>query len=42
MVYRLFLGYLIAIALVAGIFTYGFNYYTLNSAERPFSPKALY
>ncbi len=36
---RLFLGYLIAIALVAGIFTYGFNYYTLNSAERPFSPK---
>ena len=36
---RLFLGYLIAIALVAGIFTYGFNYYTLNSSERPFSPK---
>jgi len=36
---RLFMGYLIAIALVAGIFAYGFNYYTLNSAERPFSPK---
>jgi len=36
---RLFIGYLIAIALVAGIFTYGFNYYTLNSTERPFSPK---
>jgi len=36
---RLFLGYLIAIALIAGIFTYGFNYYTLNSSERPFSPK---
>jgi hypothetical protein len=35
----LFLGYLIAIALVAGIFAYGFNYYTLNSTERPFSPK---
>jgi hypothetical protein len=36
---RLFLGYAIAIALVAGIFAYGFNYYTLNSTERPFSPK---
>lgn len=36
---RLFMGYLIAIALVVGIFVYGFNYYTLNSSERPFSPK---
>ena len=36
---RLFLGYVMAIALVAGIFAYGFNYYTLNSTERPFSPK---
>ena len=36
---RLYLGYMIAIALVVGIFVYGFNYYTLNSAERPFSPK---
>src|ERR1022692_23715 len=36
---RLFLGYLIAIALVAGIFAYGFNYYALSSTERPFSPK---
>lgn len=36
---RLFLGYLIAIALVAGIFAYGFNYYTFSSTERPFSPK---
>jgi hypothetical protein len=36
---RLFLGYLMAIALVAGIFIYGFNYYTLDSTERPFSPK---
>jgi hypothetical protein len=36
---RLFLGYLFAIALVAGIFAYGFNYYMLDSTERPFSPK---
>jgi hypothetical protein len=36
---RLFMGYLIAIALIAGIFAYGFNYYTLNSTERPFSTK---
>ena len=36
---RLFLGYAIAIALVAAIFAYGFNYYILSSAERPFSPK---
>jgi hypothetical protein len=36
---RLFIGYLLAIALVVGIFAYGFNYYTLNSSERPFSPK---
>ena len=36
---RLFMGYLMAIALVAGISAYGFNYYTLDSTERPFSPK---
>ena len=36
---RLFVGYMIAIALVVGIFAYGFNYYTLDSTERPFSPK---
>ena len=36
---RLFLGYMIAIALVVSIFAYGFNYYTLNTVERPFSPK---
>jgi hypothetical protein len=36
---RLFVGYLLAIALVAGIFAYGFNYYNLDSTERPFSPK---
>lgn len=36
---RLFLGYLIATAMVVGIFVYGYNYYTLGSADRPFSPK---
>jgi hypothetical protein len=36
---RLFAGYLIAIVLIAGIFVYGFNYYTLGAHERPFSPK---
>ena len=36
---RLLLGYLIAVALVAGVFAYGYSYYTLASTERPFSPK---
>jgi hypothetical protein len=36
---RLFLGYLLAIGLVVGLSIYGFSYYTLSSAERPFSPK---
>ena len=36
---RLAIGYMLATALVVGIFAYGFNYYTLNTAERPFSPK---
>jgi hypothetical protein len=36
---RLLIGYLLATALVAGIFGYGLNYYTLSAAERPFSPK---
>jgi len=36
---RLAIGYVLATALVAGIFAYGFNYYTLSAAERPFSPK---
>src|SRR5258706_9322007 len=36
---RLYLGYMLAGALVAGIFAYGFNYYTLSAADRPFSPK---
>jgi hypothetical protein len=36
---RILLGYIISTALIVGIFLYGFNYYTLDSAERPFSPK---
>jgi hypothetical protein len=36
---RLYLGYMLAGALVAGIFAYGFSYYTLSAAERPFSPQ---
>jgi len=33
---------MLATALVAGIFAYGFNYYTLSTAERPFSPKHVF
>jgi hypothetical protein len=36
---RVLFGYIISITLIAGIFIYGFNYYTLNSTERPFSAK---
>ena len=36
---RLALAYAIAIFLVLALAVYGFNYYTLGSAERPFSPK---
>ncbi len=36
---RLYLGYMLATALVAAIFAYGFDYYTLSAADRPFSPK---
>ena len=36
---RLLAGYFTAIALVLSLSIYGFNYYTLGSAERPFSPK---
>ena len=36
---RLVCGYVIAIALIVGLAVYGFDYYTLGSAERPFSPK---
>ncbi len=36
---RLVFGYILAIALVAGLLIYGFDYYTLSSIDRPFSPK---
>lgn len=36
---RLMCGYAIAISLIVSLLVYGFNYYTLSSADRPFSPK---
>jgi hypothetical protein len=36
---RLVLAYIVSIALIAAIAVYGFDYYTLGSADRPFSPK---
>jgi hypothetical protein len=36
---RLVCGYGLAITLIVGLAVYGFSYYTLSSAERPFSPK---
>jgi hypothetical protein len=36
---RLICGYMLAIALIVGLAVYGSNYYTLSSAERPFSAK---
>jgi len=36
---RLIIGYILGIALIAGLTVYGFDYYTLSSANRPFSPK---
>jgi hypothetical protein len=36
---RLVCGYVLATALIVGLAMYGFNYYTLGSAERPFSAK---
>ncbi len=36
---RIFLGWMLALAVVLVIAGYGFNYYTLSSADRPFSPK---
>lgn len=36
---RLVSGYVIAIALIVALSVYGFSYYTLGSADRPFSPK---
>jgi hypothetical protein len=32
-------GYVVAIALISALAIFGFNYYTLGSADRPFSPK---
>lgn len=36
---RLVCGYVLAIAIIVGLAVYGFDYYTLGSADRPFSPK---
>ena len=36
---RLIAGYVLAVALLLSIGVYGFDYYTLGVAERPFSPK---
>src|SRR5260370_31196690 len=36
---RLVLAWLLALAVVLVIAGYGFNYYTLSAAQRPFSPK---
>jgi hypothetical protein len=36
---RLLLAWLLALAVVLVIAGYGFNYYTLSAAQRPFSPK---
>ena len=36
---RLAFGYFLAIALVVGLLIYGWDYYTLDAASRPFSPK---
>ena len=36
---RLTIGYMISVALILSLAIYGFDYYTLSSMERPFSPK---
>jgi hypothetical protein len=36
---RLIFAYSVAIALIGGLLVYGFDYYTLSSIDRPFSPK---
>jgi len=36
---QLVCGYVLAVALIAGLAVYGFDYYTLSSVDRPFSPK---
>lgn len=38
---RLICGYALAIALIVGLAAYGFDYYTLSAAGRPFSAKHL-
>ncbi|HVO78697.1 MAG TPA: hypothetical protein VMT39_01640 [Candidatus Bathyarchaeia archaeon] len=37
--WRLAAGYILAIALVVAVAVYGFDYYTLDAAHRPLSPK---
>lgn len=37
--WRLVVGYVLAIALVVAVAAYGFDYYTLDAAHRPLSPK---
>ena len=36
---RLIAGYIVAIALIAGIMAYGFDYYTASANDRPFMAK---
>ena len=36
---RLIAGWVVAVLLVVGLAAYGYDYYTLSSAARPFSPK---
>jgi hypothetical protein len=36
---RLAFGYFLAVALILGLLSYGWDYYTLDAASRPFSPK---
>jgi hypothetical protein len=36
---RVFLAWMLAVAVILVIGGYGFNYYTLSAAQRPFSPK---
>src|ERR1700749_1837255 len=36
---RVFLSWMLALAVVLVIAGYGFNYYSLSAADRPFSPK---
>jgi hypothetical protein len=36
---RLTLGYIASTALILGLFIYGWDYYTMSSIDRPFSPK---